>query len=142
MSLSLLTLKKSDTQRSEFCDLPFLSADIRPLVVTYDIGCQLRSCRGHMTFPDNKVASTFNAETRQMGPGERRDRLDDELSWKTTGASCWVTLAHGKYINLFLSAMLKGMSRRHESECFWHELVCDLCKAHGRNKPEDLIEMS
>ncbi|KAJ7429963.1 hypothetical protein B0H11DRAFT_2264498 [Mycena galericulata] len=116
-------------QRGEtFSAFPFLSQHIRnmPLVVNYDIGCQLRSCQGHLTFPDNTVAS-FDAESCEMGPGERRDRLDDEMSmliWKN----------HCK--------KLKCMSRRHESECFWHELVCDLCKAHGRNKPEDLIEVS
>ncbi|KAJ7429417.1 hypothetical protein B0H11DRAFT_2265808 [Mycena galericulata] len=34
---------------------------------------------------------------------------------------------------------LRSLSRVWESECYWHELDCDLCKRHGRRKPSDDI---
>ncbi|KAJ7459140.1 hypothetical protein B0H11DRAFT_1924473 [Mycena galericulata] len=37
---------------------------------------------------------------------------------------------------------LRTMSRIWESECYWHELDCQLCQNHGRHKPTDVVPKS
>ncbi|KAJ7429152.1 hypothetical protein B0H11DRAFT_2266731 [Mycena galericulata] len=72
---------------------------------------------------DPPAKTAENDKPRQMGAGERQEKLDGSMYlWKR---HCM---------------KLKKLTRRNESACYWHELDCDLCKEHGRTMPEDAIE--